>query len=93
MKHGKTYRQAAEAVDSKGITREIRMKWAQSGSDAMDLVLKRGQDALERGENDAAIEHFSAVIDHAPDFAEAYRRKISDTLDYPPEGSPEADRG
>ena len=28
-----------------------------------------------------------------PDFAEAYRRKISDTLDYPPEGSPEADRG
>lgn len=64
--------QTAEAVDSKGITREIRMKWAQSGSDAMDLVLKRGQDALERGENDAAIEHFSAVIDHAPDFAEAY---------------------
>ncbi len=28
-----------------------------------------------------------------PDFAEAYRKKISDTLDYPPEGSPEADRG
>lgn len=62
----------AEAVDSKGITREIRMKWAQSGSDAMDLVLKRGQDALERGETAAAIDHFSAVIDHAPDFAEAY---------------------
>ena len=28
-----------------------------------------------------------------PDFSEAYRKKISDTLDYPPEGSPEADRG
>ena len=28
-----------------------------------------------------------------PDFAEAYHKKISDTLDYPPEGSPESDRG
>ncbi|MCM2561392.1 tetratricopeptide repeat protein [Lutimaribacter sp. EGI FJ00015] len=62
----------AEQVDSKSITREIRMKWAQSGSDSMDLLLQRGKDALERGEHDAAIEHFSAVIDHAPNFAEAY---------------------
>ena len=28
-----------------------------------------------------------------PDFAEDYRKKITDTLDYPPEGSPKADRG
>ncbi len=28
-----------------------------------------------------------------PDFAEEYRRTITDTLDYPPEGSPGADRG
>lgn len=28
-----------------------------------------------------------------PDFAEEYRKKISDILDYPPEGSPEADKG
>jgi tetratricopeptide (TPR) repeat protein len=64
--------QQAEPVDSKSITREIRMKWGQSGSDAMDLLLQRGKDALERGEMAAAIDHFSAVIDHAPDFAEAY---------------------
>lgn len=64
--------QQSEATDSKSITREIRMKWSQSGSDSMDLVLQRGKDALERGEAEAAIEHFSAVIDHAPDFAEAY---------------------
>lgn len=64
--------QQSEASDSKSITREIRMKWSQSGSDSMDLLLQRGKDALERGENDAAIEHFSAVIDHAPDFAEPY---------------------
>ncbi|MGB5493030.1 MAG: hypothetical protein WBM97_00925, partial [Sedimenticolaceae bacterium] len=28
-----------------------------------------------------------------PDFAEDYRRSITDTLDYPPVGSPDADRG
>ena len=28
-----------------------------------------------------------------PDFTEDYRRKIKDTLDYPPAGSPDADRG
>ena len=28
-----------------------------------------------------------------PDFSEDYRARIADTLDYPPEGSPEADRG
>ena len=28
-----------------------------------------------------------------PDFAEDYRKQITDTLDYPPEGSPSADRG
>ena len=28
-----------------------------------------------------------------PEFAEKYRRSITDTLDYPPEGSPDADRG
>jgi tetratricopeptide (TPR) repeat protein len=62
----------AEAVDSKSITRDIRMRWEQSGSESMDYLLSRGQDALERGETRAAVEHFSAVIDHAPNFAEAY---------------------
>ena len=28
-----------------------------------------------------------------PDIAEGFRVEITDTLDYPPEGSPDADRG
>jgi len=28
-----------------------------------------------------------------PDFTEGHRKGITDTLDYPPEGSPDADRG
>ncbi len=38
----------------------------------MDLLLKRGQDAIEEEKYDIAIEHLTALVDHAPDFTEAY---------------------
>ncbi|MFT5743830.1 MAG: tetratricopeptide (TPR) repeat protein [Paracoccaceae bacterium] len=50
-------------------------EWGKSGSPAMDLLLKRGQDAIAAGEPDAALEHFTALIDHAPDFATAYNAR------------------
>lgn len=51
--------------------------WSQSGSPAMDLLLSRGQEALAEGETSVAIEHFSALIDHAPDFAEGYNGRAT----------------
>jgi tetratricopeptide (TPR) repeat protein len=41
----------------------------------MDLLLERGREAMEAGDPVAAIEHFSALIDHAPDFAEGYNAR------------------
>ncbi len=38
----------------------------------MDLLLKRGKDAFEAGQTQDAIEHLTALTDHAPDFAEGY---------------------
>ncbi len=38
----------------------------------MDLLLRRGRDALEEGDTRAAIEHLTALTDHAPDFAEGW---------------------
>lgn len=58
--------------DAKTVTREIRMRWAQSGSPAIDLLYERGKKALERGEPAVAVEHFTAALDHDPDFAEGY---------------------
>ena len=40
----------AGPTDSATVARDIRMRWAQSGSDTIDLLLKRGRDALERGD-------------------------------------------
>lgn len=56
---------------------EIWAAWSRSGSDAMDLLLERGRDALAAGNVDAAIEHFTALIDHAPDFAEGWNARAT----------------
>lgn len=65
----------ANPGDAAGLVREIRLEWRKTGSPAMDLLLKRGRDALERGEFGAAIEHLTALIDHAPDIAEGYHAR------------------
>lgn len=54
------------------IEQEIITEWGKSGSASIDLLLRRGQDALNDGAPDAAVDHFSALVDHAPDFAEGY---------------------
>ncbi len=41
----------------------------------MDLLLKRGRDAMDAGDIPLAIEHFTALTDHAPDFAEGYHMR------------------
>jgi len=55
----------------------IRRRFSQSGSPAMDLLLRRGNEAAEEGDLTAAIEHYTALIDHAPDFAEGYHSRAS----------------
>lgn len=59
------------------IERQIIAQWEKSGSAAMDLLLRRGKDALDDGAPDEAAEHFTALIDHAPDFAEGYYGRAS----------------
>ena len=57
--------------------RDVVREWSRSGSAAMDLLLKRGRDALAVGEFVTAIEHFTALTDHAPDFAEGYHARAT----------------
>lgn len=64
--------QLATVEQTDRITKQIETLWSQSGSASMDLLLKRGRDALRDGDTEAAIEHLTALVDHAPDFAEGY---------------------
>ncbi len=57
------------------IENRIWSEWSKSGSPSMDLLLERGRDALDSDDLVAASEHFSALIDHAPDFAEGYNAR------------------
>jgi tetratricopeptide (TPR) repeat protein len=59
------------------VENEIWTEWSKSGSPAMDLLLKRGRDAIEAGEYEAAIEHLTALTDHAPDFAEGWNARAT----------------
>lgn len=59
------------------IEAEITRLWSQSGSPAMDLLLRRGADAIEAGDYAAAIEHLTALTDHAPDFAEGWNARAT----------------
>jgi tetratricopeptide (TPR) repeat protein len=63
--------------DWERIEGEITKIWARSGSAAMDLLLGRGNAALEAEDYPAAVEHFSALIDHAPDFAEGWNGRAT----------------
>ncbi len=57
--------------------REAIRIFRQSGSAAMNLLLERGFTALEAEDYTMAVWHFSALIDHAPEFAEAYNARAS----------------
>lgn len=56
---------------------QIVALWAKSGSAAMDLLFRRAEKAMEDGEPEIAVEHFTALIDHAPDFAEGYHGRAT----------------
>ena len=67
--------QFADAGEAVRIERRLEQIWSRSGSASVDVLLKRGIDALEAEQFAAAIEHLTAVIDHAPQFAEGRHRR------------------
>lgn len=68
---------AASAEEARRIEARIATEWSKSGSPAIDLLWQRGRDALDEGDAQAAIEHFTAAIDHAPGFAEAWHGRAT----------------
>lgn len=68
---------SADVIAAAQIEGRIYDIWSRSGSDAMDLLHNRGREALEEGDLVGAIQHFSALIDHAPEFAEGYNARAT----------------
>ena len=56
---------------------DILREWSRSGSPAMDLLLRRGEEALDMGDIPTAIGHLTALTDHAPDFAAGFQARAA----------------
>lgn len=67
----------AQPEEAVRLNREIERLWSQSGSTSIDMLLRRGRQALEDERIDIAIEHLTAVTDHAPDFAEGWHARAT----------------
>ncbi|GHF51163.1 hypothetical protein [Seohaeicola zhoushanensis] len=67
----------ADAASAKRYEKQLQRLWNRSGSPSADLLLKRGREALEVKDVKTAIEHLTALTDHAPDFAEGWHARAS----------------
>lgn len=65
----------APEAEARQIEAELALIWSRSGSPAMDMLLERGRRALRAGDTRTAIEHLTALTDHAPDFAEGWNAR------------------
>ena len=65
----------AEGAEAVRLHQEVKIAWSRSGSAAMDLLLTRGREALEAEDFPLAIDHLTALTDHAPDFAEGFHAR------------------
>ena len=72
-----TQLQSATDEEAGQISENIWIEWSKSGSPAMDLLLQRGRAALAAGNPAEAIEHFTALIDQDPTFAEAWNARAT----------------
>lgn len=59
------------------VEQEIMQRWSISGSATADLLLNRGLRAMQSGNVDRAIGHFTALVDHAPEFAEGWNARAT----------------
>lgn len=66
---------AATTEDAQGIERQILSRFARSGSDSIDLLLARADEAHQAGQAAVAGDLLKAVTEIAPRFAEGWRAR------------------
>ncbi|SFJ53002.1 tetratricopeptide repeat protein [Jannaschia pohangensis] len=66
-----------DAAEAGRLADEILERWTHSGSATLDLLLRRGQDAMAEGDFPRAIAHLTALTDHAPEFAEGWNQRAT----------------
>jgi tetratricopeptide (TPR) repeat protein len=63
--------------DARRLEGEIWGIWNESGSEAVDRLLRQGTQALNQGDLEQAIRIFSEAIEQAPSFAEGWNKRAT----------------
>lgn len=67
----------ADESSWEAIEDRIWAEWSESGSAAMNLLLERGRSAMAADAPQAAVEHLTALVENAPDFAEGWNARAT----------------
>lgn len=59
------------------VEQEILQRWSISGSATADMLVSLGTRAMDAGELEVAITHLTALVDHAPEFAEGWNLRAT----------------
>lgn len=59
------------------VEQELYLIWSRSGSASADYLLQRGRDAMAERDMEAAYSHLTALVDHAPEFAEGWNARAT----------------
>ncbi len=66
-----------DSPDWQSVQNEIWAQWSQSGSPAMDLLLRRAESAMENGQFELALRFLDDLVRLAPDFAEGWNKRAT----------------
>ena len=66
-----------DSPDWLSVQNEIWAQWSQSGSPAMDLLLRRAESAMENGRFELALRFLDDLVRLAPDFAEGWNKRAT----------------
>ncbi len=68
---------AATEAEASGIAEQIQRIWSRSGSDTLDLLMERVDQANRAGDHVAALDLLDSILALKPDFTEAYSRRAA----------------
>ncbi len=68
---------AATEAEAAGIADQIARLWGRTGSDTLDLLMDRAQQAVQGGDGVTALDIIDSILALKPDFTEAYSRRAA----------------
>ncbi len=66
-----------DPMEIEDLENRIERIWHDPGSPSIDLLMTRGMAAREAGQYETALQHFTDVVELAPDYAEGWNQRAT----------------